>query len=294
MKTVCIIAPTGMLGNMVYNVLKDEYDLVLIYRDKEKLKLLNKTYGKVDQQKKIYSDLSDLYKDFSSGAYHVFGPKTKNLIKHIGKVDAVINCAGIIKPYVMKNPLQTFFINGGLPWILSSIYKEKLIQITTDCVFNGIEGAPYSEKSLKTPNDLYGLSKSLGEPDENSLVLRTSIIGPEIGSSVSLLEWFRSQENREVRGFVNQFWNGITTKQFAKICKLIISKRNQFPQHGLFHIFSTRVSKYELLREFRGKYKSNVLIKPFKADRIDRTLSSIYDFCSNLHLPSLDQMLNDL
>ncbi len=285
-KKVVIVSPTGMLGSMVYHILKEKYDLILLYRNKEHLEILDKVYGGVGKHTAIRFDLEELYKKYLRG-----GKNSEDL--SIKDVDAVINCAGVIKPYADRDPALTFFINSAFPQLLSSMYKEKLIQITTDCVFNGIKHAPYNENSLKSSNDLYGLSKSLGEPSNQSLVLRTSIIGPEIHGFVSLISWLKKQTG-EVTGFTNHYWNGITTKQFALICNEIISHRKQYPKNGLFHIFSNDITKYEMLIKLKEKYKLTVTIKQKKADAIDRRLRTIYDFTKQLHIPNFDKMIEDL
>jgi len=294
-KTIAIIAPTGMLGSMVYEELKDQHKLLLIYRDKEKLNKLEEVYGGTQKHKKIIFDIDNIYQDYiKSFPAEKSGPNTTKLIEMIGQVDTVINCAGITKPHSLKNPTSTLFINGLFPNILSGIYKEKLIQITTDCVFDGISGSPYTEISSKSPNDLYGLSKSIGEPKE-SLVLRTSIIGPELNTSELFLDWFRKQKDKKIYGFTNHLWNGITTKQFARICNQIIQNREKFPRNGLFHIFSTSITKYEMLKKFEEKYRINAIIKPVKAGiPVDRRLDTKYTFCKELQIPSFDNMLQDL
>jgi len=294
-KKVAIIAPTGMLGSGVYNILKDKYDLVLVYRDEEKIKKLDEVYDSVNIHKLIKFDLREVYKDYLSG----FGDKTNSsklqkLFKEIGEIDTLINCAGIINVYAAKDPAFTFFLNGAFPHLLSENYNNKLIQITTDCAFNGIEGYPYDENTLKSPSDIYGLSKILGEPKDKSLVLRTSIIGPEIAGHVSLLDWFRQQEGKTVNGFANHFWNGITTKQFGKICDEIMTNPEKYPQIGLYHIFSTIVSKYEMLLKFKEKYKIDCQIKKDEKQELNRTLSTIYDFNEKLNIPSFDEMLKEL
>lgn len=295
MKTVTIIAPTGMLGNMVYRELKDHFNILLVYRDEKKLELLEKTHGKTKKGKKIKFELDEIFSDYLlSFPNEKISPNTKKLVELLGEVDAVINCAGVTKPHSLSNPANTFFINGVLPNVLSSIYKEKFIQIATDCVYDGLSGAPYNESSAKNPNDLYGLSKSLGEPVE-SLVLRTSIIGPELGSSDLLLEWFKRQGNQKINGYTNHLWNGITTKQFGTICKNIIEEREKFPKNGIYHVFSSTLTKYEMLKKFEGKYKINADIIPVKAETaIDRRLDSNYDFCKLLNIPDFDEMLSVL
>ncbi len=293
-KTVALIAPTGMLGSAVYNELRDKYQLILIYRDEDKLKLLDQAFGKTQEHRQVKFDLFDLYQDYLSGFKDtVYGPKTQELKKLLEPADFVINCAGIIKPYSTVDPIETFFINGAIPHILSSFKKEKLIQITTDCAFDGLEGAPYNENSPKTPVDLYGLSKVIGEPS-SSLVLRTSIIGSELHGFVSLLEWLKKQNNETVKGFKNHFWNGITAKQFGKVCHQLITNPQLIPGAGTYHIFSTTVSKYEMLLKFKEKYNINCEILTNEEQKLNRTLSTVKDLNKKLNIPSFDEMLAEL
>ncbi|MFA5360558.1 MAG: sugar nucleotide-binding protein [Candidatus Paceibacterota bacterium] len=293
-KKIAIIAPTGMLGNGVYNVLKDKYNLVLVYRDEKKIKKLDGVYGGINNHRLIKFDFREIYDDYLAGIHPSSEPKLEKLFSDIGKIDKIINCAGIINVYAAKDAAFTFFLNGAFPHLLSEHYKDKLIQITTDCAFNGIEGYPYDENSPKTPVDIYGLSKILGEPKDKSLVLRTSIIGSEIAGHVSLLDWFRQQEGKTIKGFANHFWNGITTKQFGKICNEIISNPEKYPQTGLYHIFSNSVSKYEMLLKFKEKYGIDCEIKKDEEQKLNRTLSTIYDFNEKLNIPSFDQMMEEL
>lgn len=294
-KRIVIIAPTGMLGNNVYQVLKDKYKLVLVYKEEDKIKLLDKYYGGVKKHSLIKFDLRSIYDDFSKGFSHYhLSPALKSLYQKIGEVDAVINCAGITNRYMNNDISFGFFLNSVFPHLLSEYYQEKLIHITTDCVFSGQEGYPYSELSPKSPQDLYGASKMLGEPKEKSLVLRTSIIGREISGFSSLLEWFLQQKNKTVYGFVNHFWNGITARQFGKICDEIISNPEKYPKTGLYHIFSTTVSKYEMLLKFQEKYNINCKIIPDTSSFCNRTLSTVYDLNTKLNIPSFDEMLKEL
>ncbi len=294
-RKIVIIAPTGMLGSGVYNFLKDKYNLVLVYRNEEKIKKLDDAYGGINNHRLIQFDLREIYDDYLSGFYtKTNSSKLEKLFENIGEIDYLINCAGIINVYTAKDPGFTFFLNGAFSHLLSENYKSKLIQITTDCAFDGLKGYPYDESSQKNPQDIYGLSKILGEPKDKSLVLRTSIIGSEIAEHVSLLDWFKQQEGKTINGFVNHFWNGITTKQFGKICDEIITNPEKYPQTGLYHIFSTIVSKYEMLLKFKGKYNINCEIKKDEEKRLNRTLSTIYNFNEKLNIPSFDKMIEEL
>jgi len=292
MKTVAISGCTGMFGSMVYKVLKNKYKLVLLYRDKQKLTLLDNAYGEVNKHKTVQFDFQYLYNAYKrkSSTAHTTSALQK-LIASVGNVDSLINCAGIIKPRVLESSEVTMFVNSLLPQILSTLYREKLIHITTDCVFDGVTGAPYDERSLKNAIDLYGLSKSIGEPSNHSLVLRTSFIGPEITHFTGLLEWLKRQEGKTVNGYITHLWNGLTTKQLAIILDRIVGKRNEFPAKGLFHIFSTAISKYELLVLCKKKFNMRVKITPSSPARLDRRLTTVHDLCQKLNVPSVEKML---
>jgi len=292
-KTIAIIAPTGMLGSMVYNVLCNKYNLVLVYRNINNLKKLNTTYGNVKNHKQVHFDLYTLYLDYIKSNNTGNLNSLNSLIGKIGNADMIINCAGINKSQSLKDPLKTFFINGVLAHILSSVYKDKLLHVTTDSVFDGVRNAPYSEKSTKLPNDLYGLSKSLGEP-VTSLILRTSFIGPEIIGYYSLLEWVKKNDNKKIHAYRNHIWNGITSREFAKICIKIIEKRSHFPKDGIFHIFSSDISKYDMLLKIRDKYNLDIDIAPTETIPLDRRLTTIYDVCRKLNIPDFDTMLKEL
>ena len=293
-KKVLLLGADGMLGSMVYNVLKDKYDLILALRSKDTLPNLEKAYGGTDKHRIYEFDFNLIYQDYLKGFKDLKqSPGFKNFINDIGQVDALINCVGIIIPNSLKDPANTFFINSALPHLLSSVFKEKMIHPTTDCVFNGLEGFPYDENSKASPTDLYGLSKWLGEP-KDCLTLRTSIIGPEISGFYSLLEWFKKQSGQTAKGFGRHFWNGITTKEFGKICDKIIENREAYPKNGLFHIFSTTLSKYEMLLKFKEKYNIDCNIVEDGSAGINRTLSTVNPLCLKLQIPSFDEMLKEL
>ena len=164
--------------------------------------------------------------------------------------DIVINSAGVIpqasKQRTLNNRLY-FTINSMFPVILSQIcdkHRTKLIHITTDCVFSGKDGN-YNELSLHDEINDYGLSKSLGELC-NATIIRTSIIGEEQTNKRSLLEWVKSNKHQTINGFTEHFWNGVTCLQLAKIIYQIIDQNIYW--RGVRHIFSPRsVNKYELV-----------------------------------------------
>lgn len=291
-KTVLLLGATGMLGSGVYSVLKDKYDPVLSVRDKKKIKLLDKAYGGTKKHRVVEFDVEKVFQDFLNKKGHP-GVYFEDFLQKVGRVDRVINCIGITIPHSLDNPALTFFINAALPHILARVFKEKLIHFTTDCVYNGQEGYPYDENSPKTPMDLYGLSKSLGEPT-NCLTIRSSIIGRELEDHKNLLDWFLRQKGQTLTGFSNHFWNGITTKEAGKIFDKIISHPGKFPAKGVYHVFSTTVSKYDILLAFREKFQIDCEIKNDSALKLNRTLATINKLNSELNPLPFSQMLAEL
>lgn len=296
MAHIALFGPTGMLGNAIYDVLRKKHQLTLIYRDEAKLSLLEKAYGDLTPHRRIKFDVSDLWEESRSGFEKISrAPVLTKICEEIGDVDLVVNGVGVIKPYAKVDPALTLFVNGALPHLLSSVFGEKLVQITTDCIYSGIDGsAPYRESSVASPNDLYGLSKSIGEPSDRSLVLRTSIIGPELHGFVSLLSWVKKQEGQKTRGFTRHLWNGITTKQFGKIVDQVAENRSKFPARGLFHVFSNVVTKYEMVCAIAEKCGVKAVIEQDDGPQLDRTLASDHKLSEALSIPPFVEMLREM
>tara|TARA_Y100000593_G_scaffold95031_1_gene198565 strand:+ start:15815 stop:16666 length:852 start_codon:yes stop_codon:yes gene_type:complete len=283
MKNVWILGGTGMLGHAVLNqfVNSDGYKLYVTYHPRSS---------------ETVKSNEGFYKNVSMLSFDPLKTHLASLFNEENKPDYIINCIGIIKPYINDNLFNTVFINTTLPHVLSTAAKEfnyKLIHITTDCVFDGSKGR-YTEDDLHTELDLYGRSKSLGEPND-CLVLRTSIIGPEIHKNASLISWAQSQKDQEVNGYINHIWNGITTKEYGRLCKKIIEEN--LYRIGKYHVFSPGdpFQKITLLNMISDKYNLNLKISPHEAPiSCDRSLNSVHDFHEILNIKSFPQQLEEL
>jgi dTDP-4-dehydrorhamnose reductase len=204
--------------------------------------------------------------------------------------DYVINCIGIIKPQVEKVGIgNTVYVNSVFPhWLTDACQRDntKLIHITTDCVFSGKKGG-YLETDIHDVTDVYGRSKSLGEPVDTAMVIRTSIIGEEPFNKVSLVEWAKSQAGKEVKGFTNHLWNGITTKTYAKICHQIVSE--DLYKRGLFHVFSpTQINKANLLRLISYRFDLSLKVVDTECEvPVYRTLDTLHELNGILEIPEI-------
>jgi dTDP-4-dehydrorhamnose reductase len=289
MKRVLLLGATGMLGSAVYGVLQDKYKLTLAVRNPNKIELLERVYGGTAAHRIVAFDAAATYQDFASKRGFPCNTLTR-LVNEIGQIDHVINAIGVTIPFALREPVLTFFVNGSLPHLLAEVFGEKLIHITTDCVYSGSEGYPYDETSAKSPIDVYGLSKSLGEP-ANCLTIRTSIVGRELEGFTGLLEWFLRQGGKTITGFSGHYWNGVTTQQFGDICHQLMSSPETYPRRGLFHVFSTTVSKYEMLQAFKHKYGLDCTIVPDHKQKLNRSLTTVKELNGILKVPSFSDML---
>lgn len=190
--------------------------------------------------------------------------------------DVIFNAVGIVKQVpTAKNSVATLLINSVLPHQLAEIAAEnnaRLIQISTDCVFDGTRGM-YSEEDRPDATDLYGKSKNLGEVDgENCLTLRTSIIGRELTSQHGLVEWALGNRGGSVRGFANAIFSGFPTVVLADIISEVITRHPGLS--GLYHLSSEPINKFDLLNLIRESYGLELEIERFEDFRIDRSLDS--------------------
>jgi dTDP-4-dehydrorhamnose reductase len=148
--------------------------------------------------------------------------------------------------------------------------NSRFIHISTDCVFSGAKGG-YLESDASDAKDLYGRSKYLGEVDyPNAITLRTSIIGHELQSCHSLIDWFFSQQG-QCRGFTRAVFSGVPTFVLAKIIRDVVIPRPKM--HGLYHVAAAAISKYELLKLVAEVYGKEIIIQPDDSLVIDRSLN---------------------
>ena len=251
MKTL-ILGASGMLGHMVSFYFKKKYhsDVILCSRSKTKKVILDKTLIKISE----YSN------------------KQLSVLIDQNRPCTIINCVAITS--VTTNQKELNLINSEVPKLLVNILDNKndgsqLVHISTNGVFSGKQGN-YVESDQADADDIYGKTKLKGEVIHfPHLTIRTSIIGPELMSNSGLLEWFLKQEN-EVKGYAEVKWNGVTTLECAKFIDWAINQK----MTGLVHLFSKKISKYDLLNIIKKAYGKNIKINPDNNTKSDQTLNT--------------------
>jgi len=202
----------------------------------------------------------------------------------------IINSIGLI-PQRKDNNIENYvLINSYFPRILDQIsekYSCKYIQISTNCVFSG-KNPLSNESNFPDPSDIYGLSKYLGETSR-ATIIRTSIIGEELKTSISLLSWVLKNNNKHIDGYTNHYWNGVTCLELSKYIKTII-ERNMY-WIGVRHIQSENiVSKYDLIKQIIEIYNLDIVVNKIEHTESNyRTLNS--NFNTIYKIPSIYQQI---
>lgn len=200
--------------------------------------------------------------------------------------DVVINCIGMTKHHKEAvDPLLAIPINSLLPHRLADLCAAagaRLIHISTDCIFAGTQGS-YIEDDPADAHDLYGKSKFLGEVNyPHAITLRTSTIGHELDSAYGLLEWFLSQQE-SCKGFSQAIFSGLPNTVFAQIVRDIVIPHTGLS--GLYHVGSTPIGKYDLLRLIADIYGKSIDIIRDDEFVIDRSLDSTRFYNATGYVP---------
>jgi dTDP-4-dehydrorhamnose reductase len=258
---VLILGATGMLGHMLWQVLRHRFDTWATIRGTP---VSSARDVALFDPHRILGGVDARSFPTVIGAFATVRP------------EVVINCIGIIKQVrEAQEPIPSLQVNALFPHFLADLCAAagaRLVHISTDCVFSGRKGM-YTETDTPDAEDLYGRSKLLGEVDGSGcLTFRTSIIGRELGTTYGLVEWFLSHRGGQVQGYTRAIYSGFPTLIFAQIVAKVLQ---EYPTlSGLYHVSSEPISKYALLCLLREAYGVPVEIEPFPDVCIDRSLDS--------------------
>lgn len=287
MAKIAVFGSTGMLGSTLTRLLQSKCETIYEFNRAG----LSVTDSNVSRQIDITSTYS--IAEYLDGL----------------ELDCIVNCIGLIKQLIDENSLNSIElankINVKFPQNLNSyanVNKIPLIQIGTDCVYSGKSGW-YSENNPHDPIDLYGITKSLGEKfSHTSMIIRCSIVGKELKSTNSLINWALSQPyGSTINGYTNHMWNGVTTLHFAQIVWGIIHNKRYEP--GVSHLVPKDIlTKYELIDLITKNFgRNDLLVRKFEAENsINRSLITVNSE-RNLRmwqeggyneLPTIEQMLS--
>lgn len=262
MTKVAVLGSTGMLGSTLTHILESEFDTVY-------------EFNRVGKSVTGNNPCRPIHVTSNNGIEELF----KGL-----DIDFVVNCIGMIKNLINENDQNSVNlanrVNAQFPVELSESLSRlgvSVIQVGTDCVYSGKTGL-YSESDQRDPVDVYGLTKNIGEMSSSqSMLIRCSIVGKELRSRNSLLEWILTQPKTAlINGYVNHIWNGVTTLHFSQIIAGVIKSGTYKP--GVVHLVPKDiVNKYELIKLIASNFgRSDLQIIQYEAEvPINRSLTTI-------------------
>ncbi|MDT0217926.1 dTDP-4-dehydrorhamnose reductase [Alcaligenes sp. AB3] len=190
---------------------------------------------------------------------------TQALDQH--RPDIVINAAAYTAVDKAESEPETAqLINGTAPGLLARACAErgiKMVQVSTDYVFDGSATQPYSEDAPTNPLGAYGQSKLEGEQAvlatlPSAIILRTSWVFSQFGTNFLKTMLRLGQERPELSIVADQIGGPSYAPHIAQVLlalaeKLFESKqnpnKNQTPS-GIYHFAGQpNVSWYEFAQE---------------------------------------------
>ena len=259
MTKICVLGGNGLIGS---TILSENYP-------PEKISY---TYRKNTVNIKSNGLQLDIPKDFK---------KLKQFIT-IEEPDIIINTISNSNPnYCEKNQKETLDINVEFIKKIFELTKNnniKLIQFSTDYVFNGNKGK-YIETDTPEPINYYGYSKYLSEKIvlQNSLntVIRTSLVyGKNQNSKFFNFIFNNLKEGKEIDVYNDIFFSPTLVDNISTAIYKIIEKS----LNGIFHVSGPDcISKYEFAQKIADVFDfDKTLIHPL----------SINEIKSNMKYPS--------
>ena len=277
---ILVVGASGMLGHEAIRVLAPDFEVWGACRRPEELPDLGIPADRL---------LGGLDATDPDSAYE--------LIDDV-RPDVVLNAVGIVKQRAdAKAAIPSIAVNSLWPHVLADACERggaRMVHVSTDCVFSGEHGGSL-ETDVPNAFDLYGRSKLLGEviDRENTVTLRTSIIGWQIGEPTGLVGWFGAHRDEPLQGFTRALFSGLTTHALTAVVRDVVMPDASLS--GLWHLSADPIDKYTLLTKLAAELGWEVDLAPSDELVIDRSLDSTrFRERTGWAPPSWDEMLAGL
>ena len=133
-----------------------------------------------------------------------------------------------------SEPELALAVNGGAPRAFAEGLLEtggRLLQLSTDFVFNGQQGSPYRPEQSRDPLGVYGASKAAGEQaveqllatSGQSVILRTSWVMGPVGKNFALTMLRLYREREQISVVADQVGCPTSTATLAAACWRLIA-----------------------------------------------------------------------
>ncbi len=133
-----------------------------------------------------------------------------------------------------SEPELALAVNGGAPRAFAEALLEtggRLLQVSTDFVFNGQQGSPYRPEQSRDPLGVYGATKATGEEAVEQLlaasgqgvILRTSWVMGPVGKNFALTMLRLHREREQIGVVADQVGCPTSTASLAAACWRVIA-----------------------------------------------------------------------
>jgi len=190
--------------------------------------------------------------------------------------DALVNCAAMTDVDGCEDRKESAEkVNSGGAAILADIcnkYNVRLVHISTDYVFDGTKGLPYSEEDTPNPLSFYGKTKLWGEQHvlakaPSSLIIRSQWLYGEGGEHFISKVVKAAGERGSIQVVDDQRGSPTYAKDVAGPLAVLIEKG----ESGIYHISNSgSCTWYELAREVFSTLGMDVQVTPVSSQTLNR------------------------
>ena len=189
------------------------------------------------------------------------------LYAEMNRPTVIINCAALTNPSECEaNPEEAYKVNAIGARNLSIAARKcgaKMVQISTDDVFDGLSDKPYNEFDVTNPRTVYGKSKCAGEGYVKEFTQRHFIIRSTwvYGEGYNFVNKFieETKNKSEVTVASDQFGSPTSAEELAKFILHIMTTG----EYGTYHATCKGVcSRFELAEKIAEILGRDVKIHP--------------------------------
>lgn len=208
-------------------------------------------------------------------------PETLKVLKDL-KPDVIINTAAYVRVDDAElYPDKAFAVNAigalNVARVASEIDAVN-VYISTDYVFDGTKGEPYTEEDVPNPINVYGVSKYAGEIftrnySRKYYIIRVASLYGKVGASGkggNFVEWVieKAKRGEELKIVNDQFMSPTYTMDVARTLKKFLEIG---PEWGIYHMVNEGYcSWYEFTKAVFEILGWDVEVKPIKSSELNR------------------------
>ncbi len=194
------------------------------------------------------------------------------------KPNVVINCAAHTAVDLCETDVENAYkINAICPRNLAIVCEKigaKLVQVSTDYVFDGNGSRPYREGDMTCPNSIYGTSKLMGENFVREFcskyfIVRTAWLYGEGNNFVRTMLKL-AETNNELNVVNDQFGSPTSTVDLAKAIIDLISTEHYGVYHGTCE---GQCSWYDFAKKIFEIKNIDIKVNPVTSEEFKRPAS---------------------